>query len=171
MRLGLRLQGEDRAYEHDVLAERIEDSVELVVDGEKMQATVERKPEELVVLLDGEEHRVLVGEDGRARIDGQQLAFQITSFTPGSAPGEDELILEAEGVVHPPMPGKIVAVNVAEGDEVEAGDVLATLEAMKMQTEIEAPRAGVVLRVDIETGDAVEGNQVLAAIGDAKEPE
>jgi biotin carboxyl carrier protein len=44
--------------------------------------------------------------------------------------------------------------------------VLATLEAMKMQSDIEAPRDGTVLMVDVAEGDAVEGDHVLFAIGD-----
>lgn len=66
----------------------------------------------------------------------------------------------------PPMPGKILEVHVAGGDEVETGDVLATLEAMKMQSDIEAPRDGTVLSVHTAEGEAVEADQVLFAIGD-----
>ena len=51
-----------------------------------------------------------------------------------------------------PMPGTLVSLAVSPGDEVEAGQQLAVIESMKMQTEIKAPRAGVVERVLAEIG-------------------
>jgi biotin carboxyl carrier protein len=51
-----------------------------------------------------------------------------------------------------PMPGTLVSLAVSPGDEVEAGQQLAVIESMKMQTEIKAPRAGVVERVLAEVG-------------------
>jgi acetyl-CoA/propionyl-CoA carboxylase biotin carboxyl carrier protein len=166
----MRIEGEDRAREHEILAERVERFVELVVDGHQIDAEVTRGDDgTLVVDLGDSRHEVRFPDEGPPRVDGQRVEFGITSFDPSAGPGEDDLLVEAEGRVEPPMPGEIVAVNVAEGDEVEAGDVLATLEAMKMQSDIEAPRAGTVLLVDAEEGAAVEGNQVLFAIGDPED--
>jgi len=59
------------------------------------------------------------------------------------------------------MPGRVVAVHVAEGDTVEVGSPLAVLEAMKMQNEIQAEHAGVVRRVHVAAGQAVEGGDPL----------
>ncbi|MFC4945745.1 biotin/lipoyl-containing protein [Pseudonocardia sp. GCM10023141] len=53
-----------------------------------------------------------------------------------------------------PMPGVLVAVSVAAGDEVTDGQVVAVIESMKMQTEIRAPRAGVVERVPVAVGES-----------------
>jgi biotin carboxyl carrier protein len=49
----------------------------------------------------------------------------------------------------------VLAVRVAEGDRVEAGDVLVTLEAMKMEIEVRAPAAGQVRAVLVRTGEAI----------------
>lgn len=168
MKLRVRLDGRDRAREHAVLADRVEDTVELVVDGEEFDATVTRTEDGVVVEVDGHEHEVAVDGDV-ARIDGEEIGFRITEFLPGQGPGGEGVLVEAAGRVEPPMPGKIVDVFVEEGDVVEAGDVLATLEAMKMQSEIEAPKDGTVLEAAVEPGDAVEGHQMIFAIGDPED--
>ena len=63
------------------------------------------------------------------------------------------------------MPGRVVEVAVAPGDDVEAGELLLVLEAMKMQNEIRATRAGRVLRVDVDAGKPVEGGATLVLLG------
>jgi biotin carboxyl carrier protein len=63
------------------------------------------------------------------------------------------------------MPGRVVEVAVAAGDDVEAGALLLVLEAMKMQNEIRATRAGRVLRVDVEAGKPVDGGAPLVVLG------
>jgi len=53
------------------------------------------------------------------------------------------------------LPGLVVAVGVAAGDEVAEGATLLTIEAMKMQNEVRAPRAGTVIEVAVAAGQAV----------------
>ena len=62
------------------------------------------------------------------------------------------------------MPGKVVRVMVEAGAEVEAGDGIVVVEAMKMQNEMKSPRAGKVLTVNVEVGTTVNGGDVLAVI-------
>jgi len=170
MRFDLKITGEDRPREHDVLAERVERFVELVVDGEELDAEVTPQGDGTVrVDLPDSSHEVAIEDDGTARIDGHRVGFEIPAFDPTAGPGEESLAVEAEGRVVPPMPGKILEVHVAGGDEVETGDVLATLEAMKMQSDIEAPRDGTVLSVHTAEGEAVEADQALFAIGDPED--
>jgi acetyl-CoA/propionyl-CoA carboxylase biotin carboxyl carrier protein len=61
------------------------------------------------------------------------------------------------------MPGTVVAVAVADGDHVEAGDTVVAVEAMKMEHALTAPVAGVV-RIDVAVGDLVKRDQVVAHI-------
>ena len=64
-----------------------------------------------------------------------------------------------------PMPGKIVRVLAAVGDEVIAGQGLLVVEAMKMQNEMKAPRPGKVLSMAAKPGATVSAGEVLATIG------
>lgn len=65
------------------------------------------------------------------------------------------------GDIHVAMPGSIVAVQVKVGDKVAAGQGLLVLEAMKMETEIQAPSAGLVVEVFCQKGDKVTPDQTL----------
>lgn len=59
------------------------------------------------------------------------------------------------------MPGRVVAVLVAEGEPVAAGQGVVVLEAMKMQNEILAEHAGTIRRILVQPGQAVEGGDPL----------
>ena len=63
-----------------------------------------------------------------------------------------------------PLAGSVFKILVNEGDEIEAGQVLLILEAMKMETEITAPNAGTVAHIGVAVGDAVQGGQPLVEI-------
>ncbi len=70
-----------------------------------------------------------------------------------------------EDSVRAPMPAQVRAVQVAEGDEVEAGDTLLLLEAMKMEIRLPSPRRGRVARLLVKPGDQVEREQTLVELG------
>lgn len=60
-----------------------------------------------------------------------------------------------------PMPGIILNVLVKEGDQVNAGDAILVLEAMKMENEIHAPRAGTVKKIHVKEGSEVRAGSEL----------
>ena len=78
-----------------------------------------------------------------------------------SAPAAPAVSLAAGETVESPMPGNILSVNVKQGDTVKAGQVLAILEAMKMENEIVAPCDGIVKAVLVKANDAVDSDQEL----------
>jgi 3-methylcrotonyl-CoA carboxylase alpha subunit len=74
-----------------------------------------------------------------------------------------------DGAVVAPMPGRITAVAVAVGDSVAAGQMLVTLEAMKMEQALVAPFDGRVDELSVAAGDQVDEGRVLARVGKVKE--
>ena len=72
-------------------------------------------------------------------------------------------VVETGGRIAAPMPGQIVSVNVAEGDQVRTDQVLVVLEAMKMEHQVRAPSPGKVTAILCATGDRVaEGAELVS---------
>jgi pyruvate carboxylase subunit B len=84
--------------------------------------------------------------------------------TGGVPPAEAPARAGREGTIVAPMQGLIVKVPVSAGDQVKLGDVVAVLEAMKMQNDIVATRPGTVQDVYVKEGDVVSPNQALVAV-------
>ena len=74
----------------------------------------------------------------------------------GDAAGREALVT--------PMQGTVLAVQVAEGDEVSAGQLVCIVEAMKMENEIHAHRAGTVRHLSVEPGQQVSTGQVICVV-------
>ena len=64
-------------------------------------------------------------------------------------------------VVRAPMPGTIISIAVQPGDQVDTGQDVCVLEAMKMKNRISAPRAGVIDQVHVSSGQQVQQGEVL----------
>jgi acetyl-CoA/propionyl-CoA carboxylase biotin carboxyl carrier protein len=62
------------------------------------------------------------------------------------------------------MQGTIVKIMVAVGDEVEAGDPIVVLEAMKMENNVTAEKAGTIKEIRVAEGDSVGGGDIVAVI-------
>jgi acetyl-CoA/propionyl-CoA carboxylase biotin carboxyl carrier protein len=62
------------------------------------------------------------------------------------------------------MQGTVLAVRVAEGDEVSAGQLVCIVEAMKMENEIHSHRAGIVKQLSVAVGDPVSTGQVICVV-------
>ena len=74
----------------------------------------------------------------------------------GGAAGKDAIVS--------PMQGTVLAVEVAEGDEVESGQVICIVEAMKMENEVHAHRAGRVTELSVAPGQPVKTGQVICVV-------
>jgi biotin carboxyl carrier protein len=107
-------------------------------------------------------------EQTRAVVDGREFEIDLNGMrlrTQVQHRGNEQTAAPAgPGAVTAVMPGLIVKLKVAEGDEVKVGDVLLILEAMKMENEIIAEREGVVKKIHIEAGNRVENGQALLDI-------
>ena len=74
-----------------------------------------------------------------------------------------------DGDIIAPMPGKVIAVDVAQGDTVTAGQRLMVLEAMKMEHALTAPFDGIVAELSVTQGSQVQVEAVLAVVEAAEE--
>jgi propionyl-CoA carboxylase alpha chain len=133
----------------------------LVVEGRDDVALVSATPDEVVLEIAGAERRFALALDDDAvdvDSDGWAVSLRARPRFPDAA------ARVAEGSLVAPMPGTVVAVHVAAGDRVTAGQPLLVLEAMKMQHPVVAPAAGVVGSLDAVVGAQVEAGAVLAVI-------
>jgi biotin carboxyl carrier protein len=118
------------------------------IDGRMVDLTVEGKPPEVGIVASGHRSYVrVVSERERAAENAKR----------GGAGAKDQTIKS-------PMPGRIVKVYVSVGDEVNVGDPLIVVEAMKMENEIKAKSAGKIAAVHVAAGAAVEGNAKLLTL-------
>jgi biotin carboxyl carrier protein len=103
------------------------------------------------------------GEVFKVRVTGAGMTVTPASgAAPAAAPPPPRT---GEGTVIAPMQGLIVKIPVKTGDEVKLGDVVAVLEAMKMQNDIVTTVAGRVSQVYVKEGEVVSPNQPLLAVG------
>ena len=106
----------------------------------------------------------------RVNVNGTAYEVEIEEMTgapaaaPVAAPAAAPAASGAGESITSPMPGNILAVNVAAGDMVKKGQVLMVLEAMKMENEIMAPQDGKVTSVAVAKGAAVESGALLCTI-------
>jgi pyruvate carboxylase subunit B len=113
---------------------------------------------EFDVEVDGEVFKVRVTGAGMSVV----ASASGTSPAAGAAPAPPRV---GEGTVIAPMQGLIVKIPVKPGDDVKLGDVVAVLEAMKMQNDIVTTVAGRVSQVYVKEGEVVSPNQPLLAVG------
>ena len=115
------------------------------------------------VLIEGRSYEAVVLAPGQVSVNG--VPFDVEVFDPRSLRGRrGAASTNGPQSIAAPMPGKIVRVLVAAGDEVAAGQGLVVVEAMKMQNEMKSPRAGRVAEVKIAAGATVTAGEILLVI-------
>jgi biotin carboxyl carrier protein len=71
---------------------------------------------------------------------------------------------DADSVIKAPIPGRVIKIMVSENEQVEAGQNLIVISAMKMESDYKAPRSGKILAIHVKEGQTVEARQVLIEI-------
>jgi oxaloacetate decarboxylase alpha subunit len=120
------------------------------------------QPETYSVAVDGQLFTVQVGPEGS--IAGIAAAATPAAATPVAAAPAPVSAGEGEDLPAP-LAGNIFKVLAKQGEQVNEGDVLLVMEAMKMETEIRAPKSGVVQAVLVKEGDSVAVGEALFTIG------
>ncbi len=154
----------DGGEAHEVLLEVTDSSAARVMTGElDVEMTVTPLGPGRFRMSDGDRSwSVCVDRDGARRhvtIEGEGEA-RFEKEAPGRKRGSDS----PKGALSSPMPGTVVKVLTAVGEEVEAGQDLLVVEAMKMEIKISAPIAGVVKSVACAEGDPCDAGQALVEL-------
>ena len=138
-----------KTYEVDFESVSGQPVYSLIVNGKSHESYVQQGDDNWQVLLRGRLYPVTVEDEREKRLRAAA----------GSGVAESgEFHLKA------PMPGLVVTIPVAEGQEVKKGQVLLILESMKMQNELKAPRDGTIGRIRVRAGESVEQRQTLLSV-------
>jgi biotin carboxyl carrier protein len=140
-----------------------------LVDGRAMSVDVRLLEPGVMSLLithpetEGRQYRCVLDGDAVV-IDGRRYDFEVED--PRSLQGRRGAGAGTEGPrpVKAPMPGRVVRLLVAAGDEVEEGQGVVVIEAMKMQNELKSPKTGRVVRIGVVVGDTVGSGDVLVVV-------
>jgi biotin carboxyl carrier protein len=138
-----------KVYEVDFESVSGQPVYSLIVDGKSHESYVAQVDDIWQVLMRGRLYPVTV-EDEREK--------RLRAAAGGGVAETGEYHLKA------PMPGLVVTIPVAEGQEVKKGQVLLILESMKMQNELKSPRDGKVNRIKVKPGESVEQRQTLLSV-------
>jgi len=166
----------------------------LEIDGELLEFDVTRKGEDILVTHDGETHCAIIHQndaDYNVAVDGKLYELHRECDEPDGLPG-DKLLLARDGGSHeivfarhkkppvqpaaehvakdgdimPLMPGTVVEVHRMVSDKVEEGDLLLTIEAMKMLNEVRAPISGTISEINVKPGDSVARGALMMRIAE-----
>jgi biotin carboxyl carrier protein len=165
MKLELAINGSHRTVE----IEREGTGWRISLDGESIDAdALEIAPNIFSILSKGKSYEVRVtpNSTGGLTLQTAHQEFAAEVIDPRAWRGRRHGALEAEGrqQILAPMPGKIIRVLVQAGENVQAGQGLIVVEAMKMQNEIRSPKSGTVERLLVKEGQPVNAGEILAWI-------
>ncbi len=120
----------------------------------------------LSILHDGVSRTIYAASgDGKVLVDIGGVKYRIDELVEEEDSGggyTDDLA--KGGILVMPMPGKIIKVNVSEGDAVDAGQTLVVIESMKMEQNVKTPVAGTVKKVNVKEGQQVDLEVTLVEV-------
>ncbi|MFZ0657113.1 MAG: biotin/lipoyl-containing protein [Candidatus Binataceae bacterium] len=155
--------------EHEIELEEISaESFAITFGGHRFDADVRKVgPDSFSILIDGRSFDLDVARDGDAivvasRTGSKRLTIADAARRASRAANKREVSGRIE--IKAGMPGRVVAVLVVPGDEVQSGQGVVTVEAMKMENELKSPKAGKVTEVKVVAGQTVEKGELLVVI-------
>jgi len=166
-----RLSSGGRRFEVEVSAQ--EENLEVSLGERKYSVKLERGSDELFAHVDGRKLKVEVEEETetslKLRIGGELLALgraQAQLQSGAAMPTEEPLQSSSGESLESPLYGRVVSVDVKEGDTAEQGQALLVVEAMKMEMVIRAEARRKVSQVLVKVGESVKKGQLLMKFSD-----
>lgn len=126
----------------------------------------EKEAEGYTVTINGKPYSVIVNGT-KAIVNGMNYEIDVAEgiTEKGAVPADlSKAGTEDALQVRAPLPGAVVRINLKVSDNVNEGDTILVLEAMKMETEIKAPRSGTISSIAVSKGEQVNSGQTLAWI-------
>jgi biotin carboxyl carrier protein len=168
----MKLKAELAGEQHQIEIKRDGARVSALIGNRRYELEAREQGAGVYLLLAGNrvfECRVDQSETQRARMEvhvgGETHA--VTLADPKRLRGAQLTGAQADGTaaqIVAPMPGKVVRVLVQQGAQVEAGEGILVVEAMKMQNEMKSPKAGTVTELHAAAGKTVNAGEILAVI-------
>jgi biotin carboxyl carrier protein len=148
-------------------------SAEVESNGKRWTFAITAGPAEGLATVDDRPLRWHWDAAGRFLLDGAEHALRVETEVEHRLAGSETEIRTAPRVreIRAPMPGLVLAIEIAEGQAVDVTQGLVIIEAMKMENEITAPVAGVVRGIAVATGQAIERGTLLCRIEPPAEAE
>ncbi len=144
---------------------------EVTLDGELINANLQQSLDQTIhsIIVDNKSYdvRVYPGEDFyTVEIAGEIYEITVEDERTHRLAGIKSSLgaMTGEYILKAPMPGVVVDVPVAPGQEVTKGKTVVVLESMKMQNELKAPRDGKIHAVRVAKGDKVDQNAIMVTI-------
>lgn len=119
---------------------------------------------EIMLHVDGRTKTAYLARDGKRKVifvDGRTFVVLEADAAAEAFHGADEKALDGGLQIRAPMPGKVIKVQVAEGEDVRKNQTLAIVEAMKMENEITSAIDGRVKKVHVAAGELVDSDKML----------
>jgi biotin carboxyl carrier protein len=99
-----------------------------------------------------------------AYLGGRSVTVSVNGRRTGRGSADGGAAADGEQTITAPMPGRVVRVLVAPGDQVQARQPVAVVEAMKMENELRARAAGTITEVRVTEGSSVEAGAILVVL-------
>lgn len=165
----MKYQVEIENKQYELIANNHQSKLELLYEGKQVLFDYEKAHSSGLysLILDGRQYRIWIGENRGSRykvfVNHETVELelnderQLLKKTITKDDSDDSGII----VVRAPIPGLILDINVELEQDVDAGDGLIIMEAMKMENEIKSPGKGKVSKIHVQKGDAIDKDAIL----------
>ena len=135
------------------------------INGTKYEVAIGDIEENIVtVTVNGEAYKVEMEKEAEPEKKKPVLGKPAAAESASDEPAANKAAVNKNNAIKAPLPGVITDIKVAVGDEVQVGDTVIVLEAMKMANNLQAEKAGKVTAICVKVGESVMEDDALVVI-------